>query len=79
MNIEIMRQTLYRAYLEDFYKFCQSLGGPTASVMKDILQFEADRRVINITLNSFGTELGADDRKKLFPNFGELYPEGGHR
>jgi V-type H+-transporting ATPase subunit d len=22
MNIEIMRNTLYKAYLEDFYKFC---------------------------------------------------------
>jgi len=23
MNIEIMRNTLYKAYLEDFYKFCE--------------------------------------------------------
>ncbi|KAI3938726.1 hypothetical protein MKW98_011878 [Papaver atlanticum] len=23
MNIEIMRNTLYKAYLKDFYKFCQ--------------------------------------------------------
>lgn len=23
MNIEIMRNTLYKAYLEDFYRFCQ--------------------------------------------------------
>ncbi len=23
MNIEIMRNTLYKAYLEEFYKFCQ--------------------------------------------------------
>lgn len=23
MNIEIMRNTLYKAYLEDFYKFCK--------------------------------------------------------
>ena len=23
MNIEIMRNTLYKAYLEDFYQFCQ--------------------------------------------------------
>eukprot|EP00698_Gefionella_okellyi_P021302 TRINITY_DN6871_c0_g1_i1.p2 TRINITY_DN6871_c0_g1~~TRINITY_DN6871_c0_g1_i1.p2 ORF type:complete len:360 (+),score=80.35 TRINITY_DN6871_c0_g1_i1:163-1080(+) len=76
LNIEIIRQTLYRAYLEDFYKFCKKLGGATAEVMSEILQFEADRRVINITLNSFGTELGPDDRKKLFPSFGQLYPEG---
>lgn len=47
-----------------------------ASMVTVCVQFEADRRVINITLNSFGTELSADDRKKLFPKFGELYPEG---
>lgn len=26
LNIEIIRNTLYKAYLEDFYAFCQSLG-----------------------------------------------------
>eukprot|EP00741_Cyanophora_paradoxa_P005820 tig00000113_g5641.t1 len=76
MNIEIIRNTLYMAYLEDFYKFCQSLGGITAEVMGNILRFEADRRAINITINSFGTELTKDDRQKLYPTFGELYPEG---
>lgn len=37
MNIEIIRNTLYKAYLEDFYNFCLSLGGPTADVMHDVL------------------------------------------
>ncbi|KAF9896086.1 V-type proton ATPase subunit d 1, partial [Lobosporangium transversale] len=37
---------------------------------------EADRRSVNITINSFGTELTKDDRAKLFPNIGRLYPEG---
>ena len=27
MNIEIMRNTLYKAYLEDFYRFCQVNAG----------------------------------------------------
>jgi V-type H+-transporting ATPase subunit d len=76
MNIEVVRNTLYKAYLEDFYNFCQKLGGETAEVMAEILQFEADRRSINITINSFGTELTKDDRSKLYPNFGLLYPEG---
>ncbi|KAJ3180746.1 H(+)-transporting V0 sector ATPase subunit d [Geranomyces variabilis] len=76
MNIEIIRNTLYKAYLEDFYIYCQTLGGPTAEVMGEILQFEADRRVINITLNSLDTELSKDDRNKLFPTVGRLYPEG---
>lgn len=76
MNVEIIRNTLFKAYLEDFYRFCQTLGGDTAEVMSDILQFEADRRSINITLNSLNSELTKDDRKKLYPNFGLLYPEG---
>jgi len=39
-------------------------------------QFEADRRAINITINSFGTELSRDDRAKLFPSLGRLHPDG---
>ncbi|MQM08601.1 hypothetical protein Taro_041457 [Colocasia esculenta] len=76
MNIEIMRNTLYKAYLEDFYKFCQKLGGATAEIMSDLLSFEADRRAINITINSIGTELTRDDRRRLYSNFGLLYPYG---
>ncbi|KAK3036663.1 hypothetical protein RJ639_030232 [Escallonia herrerae] len=76
MNIEIMRNTLYKAYLEDFYKFCQKLGGATAEIMSDLLSFEADRRAVNITINSIGTELTRDDRKKLYSSFGLLYPYG---
>lgn len=40
------------------------------------LQFEADRRAFIITLNSFGTELTNEDRKKLYPQCGKLYPDG---
>lgn len=76
MNIEIIRNTLYKAYLEDFYNFCTNLGGETERIMKDILNFEADRRAINITLNAFGTELTKDDRQKLYPGIGLLHPEG---
>lgn len=80
LNIEIVRNTLYKNYLEDFHNFVNThpdmAGNPTADVMTEILEFEADRRAINITLNSFGTELSKQDRKKLYPNFGRLYPEG---
>jgi len=79
MNIEILRNTLYKAYLEDFHQFCQQLGEPTGEIMAELLEFEADRRAINITINSFGTELSKDDREKLYPNFGKLYPEGHMR
>lgn len=37
MNIEIIRNTLYKAYLEAFYKFCKELGGTTADTMCEIL------------------------------------------
>jgi V-type H+-transporting ATPase subunit d len=97
VNIEVIRQTLFKAYLEDFYALCKHVGGPTEEAMCPILevgclffffflfcpcahgcpvQFEADRRAINITLNSFGTELTADDRKRMHPELGRLYPEG---
>jgi V-type H+-transporting ATPase subunit d len=80
LNIEIIRNTLYKNYLEDFHDFVNTdpemAGTPTAEVMSEILGFEADRRSINITLNSFGTELSKAERKKLYPTIGRLYPEG---
>lgn len=76
MNIEIIRNTLYKAYLEAFYNYCKELGGTTAEVMCEILAFEADRRALIITINSFGTELSKDDRVKLYPTCGRLHPDG---
>ncbi|ESO12841.1 hypothetical protein HELRODRAFT_155605 [Helobdella robusta] len=76
VNVEILRNTLYRAYLEDFYEFCKNLGGTTGEVMCDILQFEADRRAFIITVNSFDTELNKDERKNLLPQCGKLHPYG---
>ena len=76
MNVEVLRNTLYKAYLDDFAAFCASLGGATAGVMGGLLGFEADRRALNITLNSVGTELTRDDRRRLYPAFGALHPEG---
>ena len=78
LNIEIIRNTLYKNYLEDFHRFVNTemSGTPTQDVMSEILEFEADRRAINITLNSFGTELSKADRRRLYPEFGRLYPEG---
>lgn len=75
LNIEIIRNTLYRAYLEDFHTFCLSLGSPTSDVMSSILGFEADRRTVNITINSFNTGLTKEQRQKLFPKLGRFWPE----
>ncbi|KAJ7844099.1 V0 complex, c/d subunit of ATPase, partial [Mycena olivaceomarginata] len=79
LNIEIIRNTVYKAYLEDFYHYCSTLSAPTSDVMHKILDFEADRRTVNITINSFNTELTKDQRAKLFPAIGRLSPEGNNQ
>merc|ERR1712194_830587 len=76
MHIEIIRNTLYRAYIEDFYAYCETIGGGTCESMCRVLAFEADRRAFIITINSFGTELTRDDREKLYPRCGFLAPVG---
>mmetsp|Transcript_14237 Transcript_14237/g.41869 ORF Transcript_14237/g.41869 Transcript_14237/m.41869 type:complete len:363 (-) Transcript_14237:417-1505(-) len=80
LNIEIIRNSLYKAYLEDFYDFCKNKCSiETFEIMAAILELEADRRAINITLNSFETELTKDDKFKLYPTIGQLHPEGTAR
>ena len=44
MNLEILRNTLYKAYLDDFAKFCDEVGGATAEIMNKMMQFEARTR-----------------------------------
>jgi V-type H+-transporting ATPase subunit d len=46
--------------------------------MARVLDFEADRRTLSITLNSFGTELGKEQRARLFPALGRLFPAGNN-
>ena len=82
---DLVEMLLYRFYLEDFYAYCQSLGGETAECMGEILEQIADHRSISITYNSVspgamkGSKLLAQpnhhvDRAMLFPTFGTLYP-----
>ncbi|KAM3626074.1 uncharacterized protein V6R79_022124 [Siganus canaliculatus] len=55
MNIEIIRNTLYKAYLEAFYRFCSNLGGTTADTMCPILE-SCQRRIVrssSLTVGSF--------------------------
>ena len=37
LNVEIIRNTLYKSYIEDFYNFCKKLGGKTAEFICEIL------------------------------------------
>ena len=80
-EIEIISNMLKKYWLEDFYRYCKTLGGTTFELMSELLSFEADRRAISITMNSFGTELNEavereTKRRSLYCNFGSLYPEG---
>jgi len=79
-DLEIMKATLKKAWLEDFYQFVQSLGGTTAECLGHMLMMEADFRVLLVTLNALNTNLSVEgnlkDRNALYPNFGYLYPEG---
>lgn len=79
VQIEILKNALLKLYLEDFYAFCETLGGGTAEIMCPLLRARADRMAINITLNSFNTKLNSENREirnSLYPAIGELYPAG---
>merc|ERR1712238_206308 len=72
VEIEIIKSSLIKFWIEDFHMFCASLGGDTGTIMCDILNVRADTNAINITLNSFGTPLNepgmrTSDRKRLYP------------
>ena len=80
VHIELIRNHLWKAYLEDFNRHCQSsssINDKTRELMGKILGFEADRRVVNIVVNSCGSErLSKEERLKLFPRFGSLWDSG---
>lgn len=80
VHIELIRNHLWKSYLEDFNNHCQtspSVNSSTRELMARILGFEADRRVINIAVNSCGSErLSKEERLKLFPRYGGLWQSG---
>lgn len=81
VEIEIIKSSLIKYWIEDFYTFVVNLGGDTGSIMTELLKVRADTNAINITLNSFGTPLNepgmrTSDRKRLYPAIGHLYPAG---
>ena len=81
VEIEIIKSSLIKYWIEDFAQYTEKLGGDTAKIMGDLLNVRADTNAINITLNSFGTPLNepamrSSDRKRLYPAVGHLYPAG---
>jgi V-type H+-transporting ATPase subunit d len=81
VHIELIRNHLWKAYLEDFNFYIQtdtdSINSETRTLMTRILNFEADRRIVNIAINACGSErLSKEERYKLFPRFGSLWDAG---
>ena len=72
-SLEFIRAVLQKNYLEAFYDFCEELGGETADVMCDALDFEADRLVVTVAANTAAMrEISPDDRRRMFPRIGTL-------
>merc|ERR1712071_499371 len=77
VEIEIIKSSLVKYWIEDFTQYVDQLGGDTAALMGEILRSRADAISINITLNSFGTPLNepamrTTDRKRLYPATGHM-------
>jgi len=73
LSFEFVRAVLQKNYLEAFYDYCEGLGGETATWMCSVLEFEADRLVMTIAVNTVGMhDLSPDDKRKMFPSIGSL-------
>jgi len=79
-DTNVVSDRLRKLWLEDFYNYCCELGGETGEIMKELLEFEADRRAVEIVHNSIATRSEWNEpshrglRQELFCNFGKLYP-----
>eukprot|EP00768_Dysnectes_brevis_P002999 gnl/Dysnectes_brevis/2176_a2535_2857.p1 GENE.gnl/Dysnectes_brevis/2176_a2535_2857~~gnl/Dysnectes_brevis/2176_a2535_2857.p1 ORF type:complete len:356 (+),score=97.94 gnl/Dysnectes_brevis/2176_a2535_2857:33-1070(+) len=71
---EMLRAKLYRVHLESFHAFCTKVGGETMEIMGPLLEFDADRRTITLTLNLLGQDVSAEEKTALYPRLGHLYP-----
>ncbi|XP_026190336.1 V-type proton ATPase subunit d 1 [Cyclospora cayetanensis] len=83
-DIDLLRNSLKKGWLEDFYGFVQTLeDSTTREVMTHILKTEADFRVLSLAINSLNTDPQQQqqqlERHALFPCFGYLYPDGTDR
>ena len=74
---EKIKNYLKKIWLEHFYLYCKTLNSTTVEVMEDLLKFEADCQAIQIVYNSLAYDFNQfqeEERKKVIPNFGYLYP-----
>ena len=74
---EQIKNYLKKIWLEYFYHFCKTLNPTTSEIMEDLLKYEADCQTIQIVYNSlaYNNQFQEEERKKVIPYFGFLYPE----
>ena len=74
---EEIKNYLKKIWLEYFYHFCKTLNPTTSEIMEDLLKYEADCQTIQIVYNSlaYNNQFQEEERKKVIPYFGVLYPE----
>ena len=74
---EEIKNYLKKIWLEYFYQFCRTLNPTTVEIMEDLLKHEADCQTIQIVYNSlaYNNQFQEEERKKVIPYFGILYPE----
>ena len=74
---EEIKNYLKKIWLEYFYHFCKTLNPTTSEIMEDLLKYEADCQTIQIVYNSlaYNNQFKEEERKKVIPYFGFLYPE----
>ena len=75
---EKIKNYLKKIWFEHFFNYCKTLNPTTQEMMEDLLKFEADCQAIQIVYNSLDHEFNQfqeEDRKKVIPYFGYLYPD----
>jgi len=74
---EEIKNYLKKIWLEYFYHFCKTLNPTTSEIMENLLKYEADCQTIQIVYNSlaYNNQFQEEERKKVIPYFGFLYPE----
>jgi V-type H+-transporting ATPase subunit d len=80
VDMVVISDQLRKLWLEELWDYSQSLGGATWETMKPMLEFEADRRAVEIVYNSIQIKSSYSEpqqrqaRQELFCSFGKLFP-----
>ncbi|KAL6930218.1 hypothetical protein ACO0SA_001631 [Hanseniaspora valbyensis] len=81
LDMEIVKNRVYKEYLQHFKEWIQTsfpAYDPTNENMTEFLNFEADKRTINIMLSSieYPDIINLELKKEVIPEMGKLYPIG---